>query len=261
MSNATRPRSPFEPANQSSDHFLDLDASIVATDQLRATRDKIAVTIRHKAMCCIFGPAGLGKTFSVNASLRELAPEATIRLVCRSRPYPTDVREALYRLLHLPGDPPGKPGKIDDILKPELSRSFRVLLCDEAQWMNTSCFEYFRHLWDEPETQIAIVFVGGEQAARVLKSEPALASRIYKWGKFRPLSRAEVLKAIPDMHPLWTLASEEMLAYIDQEAAHGNFRMWASITHQVLDKMTERGIETPTEELADWIISEIKASL
>ncbi|GAA2640899.1 hypothetical protein GCM10009863_67630 [Streptomyces axinellae] len=52
---------------------------------------------------------------------------------------------------------------------------------DEAQWLNGEAFEYFRHLRDEPATQLAIIFVGGKGCHTVLRREPMLSSRIFTW--------------------------------------------------------------------------------
>jgi len=58
------------------DHYLGLaGANIVATEALLTTRDNLADVVAAKAMMCVHGDVGLGKTLSVNASLRTLAPE------------------------------------------------------------------------------------------------------------------------------------------------------------------------------------------
>ncbi|MFD6857895.1 hypothetical protein ACFWB0_02820 [Rhodococcus sp. NPDC060086] len=56
------------------------------TDALMLTRDNIADVIDAKAMMCVHGDAGVGKTFSVNASLRELAADTVCRVQFRARP-------------------------------------------------------------------------------------------------------------------------------------------------------------------------------
>jgi hypothetical protein len=42
----------------------------VATEALLTTRDNLADVVEARAMMCVHGDAGLGKTLSVNASLR-----------------------------------------------------------------------------------------------------------------------------------------------------------------------------------------------
>ncbi|UJW32703.1 ATP-binding protein [Saccharothrix sp. AJ9571] len=86
----------------------------------------------------------------------------------RARPTPRDIRHVLYDALQIGGPPPGKPIEFDAVLKKALSQRFRVLVCDEAQWLSRECFEYWRHLWDDRATDIAIVFVGGGGCYQVL---------------------------------------------------------------------------------------------
>jgi AAA domain len=69
--------------------------------------------------------------------------------------------------------PPTRPIEFAALLKDALSERFRVLVCDEAQWLSRECFELWRHLWDDRRTDIAIVFVGGGDCYRVLRREPA----------------------------------------------------------------------------------------
>jgi hypothetical protein len=168
------------------DHFLGLPgAQIVATKTLLAVRDNLAEVLAAKAMMCVHGDAGLGKTFSGNASLRELAPETVCRVQFRARPTPRDIRHVLFAALEIGGPPPAKPIEFDAALKSVLSQRFRVLVCDEAQWLSRECFEYWRHLWDDRATDIAIVFVGGGDCYQVLRREPMLSSRVYVWQEFR----------------------------------------------------------------------------
>ena len=123
---------------ESADHFHHLDAHLVATDALMTTLDNIQATIEAKAMMCAYGSAGYGKTMSVNSALRKLAPDITYRLELRSGPTPRDIRHGLFRALGLPGEPPTRPIEFDTLLKETLSQTFRVLVCDEAQWMGRS---------------------------------------------------------------------------------------------------------------------------
>ncbi|MFF8995944.1 ATP-binding protein [Streptomyces sp. NPDC014983] len=60
-------------------------------------------------MMCVYGPAGSGKTMSVNSALRHLAPDITHRLELRAGPTPRDIRHGLFQALGLPGPrcPPG----------------------------------------------------------------------------------------------------------------------------------------------------------
>jgi hypothetical protein len=240
------------------DHYLGLSgARIVATDALVSTHDNLAEVIKAKAMMCVHGDAGLGKTLSVNASLRELAPEATYRVQFRARPTPRDIRHVLFDALGIGGSRPIKPIEFDTILKSVLAESFRVLVCDEAQWLSRECFEFWRHLWDDRHTDMAIIFVGGGDCYQVLCREPMLSSRVLIWQEFRRLSSEQVAAVIPAFHPIWAEASREDIAFADEHAGHGNFRAWAKITHHVATALARLGREKVDREVIRWAFGKL----
>ncbi len=64
--------------DEQDDHYLGLaGANVVATEALLMLQDNLADVVAARAMMCVHGDAGLGKTLSVNASLRALAPADT----------------------------------------------------------------------------------------------------------------------------------------------------------------------------------------
>ncbi|MFJ5549782.1 hypothetical protein [Streptomyces sp. NPDC093225] len=68
------------------DHFMRLPgAQVVSTRALLAARENIRAPIAAQAMICIYGQAGHGKSFAVNASLYELAPKLTRRTLQTGR--------------------------------------------------------------------------------------------------------------------------------------------------------------------------------
>jgi hypothetical protein len=240
------------------DHFLGLTgAQLVGTEALLTTKDNIETVIEAKAMMCAYGPAGYGKTMAVNAALRELAPQASYRLELRAGPTPRDIRHGLFDALHLPGEPPRRPSEFDALLKDALAEQFRVLVCDEAQWMSRTGFEFWRHLWDDKHTDIAVIFAGGDNCYRVLRREPMLASRIFIWQQFNRLTKTQIRTVIPAFHPVWATCPPELIDRVDAEAAHGSFRNWASITAHLTTGMAKTGAEHVTEDLVGWVYSKI----
>lgn len=243
--------------NGDPDFYLNLaDARVVATEALLEAGENITDTIDARAMSCIYGNAGLGKTFSVLAALKEVAPDLVLLLQFRSRPTPRDIRMELFDALHLEGKPPAHPSEFDRLLKQSLTRRPYVLVCDEAQQFSRECFEFVRHLWDtgRGKTRPAVLFVGGEECYKTLYNEPALASRIYIWQEFTPMEPDEVVKNIPLFHPVWATAPPELINYIDLEAGGGTFRMWSKITHHVLEGMKRRGLTEVDETVARWAL-------
>ncbi|MEU4730429.1 ATP-binding protein [Streptomyces sp. NPDC023588] len=239
--------------------YVDLpDASVVATRALLTARENITDTVAARAMMCIHGGAGFGQTLAVNTCLHTLDPgEDVRRITFRARPTARAVRYEMFTALGLAGAPPRHPSEFDRLLKTALAERPRTLLVDEAQWLNGEAFEYFRYLWDDPTTQLAIVFVGGEGAHSVLRREPMLSSRIFIWQHFTRLTPDEVLETIPLFHPLWADADPEDIAFADRHAAHGNFRNWARLTVHVRLALPRTGRPRVDREVLRWAFSRL----
>jgi hypothetical protein len=103
--------------------YVDLpDASVVTTRALLAARENIADTVAARAMMCIHGGAGFGKTLAVNTCLRELEPGEDVRKITfRARPTARAVRYELFTALDLAGEPPRHPSEFDRLLKTALA--------------------------------------------------------------------------------------------------------------------------------------------
>ncbi|MFB4294685.1 AAA family ATPase [Nonomuraea sp. ATR24] len=245
-----RPRSSPLPEMRQ-DHYLALpQANVVATLALQQTKTNIRRAVAKKAMICVYGDSGTGKSFCVNESLRRLARDRTFRIEFRGRPTPLYIRETLFGALGITGKPPQRPAPFDRLLKEVLAEESRVFICDEAQWLGQECFEYWRHLWDDKTTDMTVIFVGGDGCYEVLSNERMLASRIYIWQEFRTMELKQVLEAIPDFHPIWGEVTDEVISFADDTAAHGNFRDWAKITNHVLDRFEDDpGEKVISEEL------------
>ncbi|MFI6125410.1 AAA family ATPase [Streptomyces sp. NPDC051064] len=241
--------------------YVDLpDACVVTTRALLTARENIADTVAARAMMCIHGGAGYGKTLAVNTCLRELEEvegEEVRRVTFRARPTARAVRYELFTALDLAGEPPRHPSEFDRLLKTALAERPRTFLVDEAQWLNGEAFEYFRYLWDEPATQLAIVFVGGAGAHTVLRREPMLSSRVFIWQQFSRLTPAEVLEVIPLFHPVWEGADPADLVFADERAAHGNFRAWAQLTAHLRTALARSGRPRVDRELLRWAFSRL----
>src|SRR6266568_2787154 len=247
--------------DEQDDHYLGLaGANVVATEALLVLRDNLADVVAAKAMMCVHGDAGLGKTLSASASLRALAPADVCRVQFRARPTPRDIRHVLFDALAISGTPPTRPIEFDALLKDALAERFRVLVCDEAQWLSRECFELWRHLWDDQRTDIAIVFVGGGDCYRVLGREPMLSSRVYVWQEFRRLDREQVLAVIPAYHPVWAGADPADIAYADVHAGHGNFRAWSKITAHVVTALARLDRGRADREILQWVFSRLGGS-
>ncbi|MDX3077865.1 ATP-binding protein [Streptomyces sp. MI02-7b] len=242
------------------DHYLGLKgAHLVPTTATRTTQGNLRTVVDASAIMCVHGRVGLGKTVAVNTSLRDLAPTTTLRLQFSSSSL-SKLRTSLFRLLKLPGDQPGKTVKCDEMIREALSQEFHILVCDEAQWLDTKGLEFFRELHDDPDTDLAIVFVGAENCHEKIRNRPALASRILTWQQFSPLTPDEVVDIMPRYHPLWVSVPHDDVLWINDLACHGNFRNWAKVTYHLQDAMSQSPDLTFSRELVGWVFSKLDST-
>ncbi|MGW7081703.1 ATP-binding protein [Streptomyces sp. NPDC054866] len=132
--------------------------------------------------------------------------EASEEICCiafHSRATTCAVRPELHAALQLPGQPPRYATEFDHLLKAALATHPRTLVLDEAQWLCRDQLEYVRYLWDDPYTQLAVIFVGGEGCHATLGGEPMLFSRIFIWQGFSRLPLDGVLDVVPLCHVGW----------------------------------------------------------
>ncbi|MFJ9079465.1 hypothetical protein ACIRO3_30140 [Streptomyces sp. NPDC102278] len=115
-------------------------------------------------------------------------------------------------------------------------------------------------MWDDIGSDLTIVFTGGDGCFEMLQSEPMLESRVYAWQEIDPMPLEEVLTVIPAFHPVWADADADpdLISMCDHEAAHGNFRAWAKITHHLTVGMKESGRAGVDEDLLRWAYSKLR---
>jgi DNA transposition AAA+ family ATPase len=214
-----------------SEHFLQLPgARVVATEQLLDTRDLVADLIEIRGMGAVYGPAGTGKTFAVAQALANHPEHGVVRTTFRSRPTTRFVRHELYAALGLGPFAPRSPVETDRLLKVALAERHRLIVVDEAQWLNRECFEFLRHLHDDSSTTFGLLFVGGAGCYEVLHREPMLDSRLYAHVRFQALTPRQVVQVIPVYHSIYASVEPALITLIDEHCAHGNFRTWAKFT-------------------------------
>ncbi|WP_327732682.1 ATP-binding protein [Streptomyces nojiriensis] len=139
--------------------YVDLPgASVVVPRALLAARENLGDTVAARAMMCLHGGAGFGKTLAVNTCLHEFEPgEDVRRITFHARPTTRAVGHELFTALELPGCPPRYAGEFDHLLKNSLSTRPRTLVLHEAQWLSSGLLEYVRYLCDDPHAQLAVL--------------------------------------------------------------------------------------------------------
>jgi DNA transposition AAA+ family ATPase len=210
-------------------HHLNLTgASTIKTPHHALTARLVPNIIEHAAIGAIYGEAGNGKTFSVESAL-ERVTTPSVEIASLRRPtmkyLALSVLEGITKVSHQ-----GELMRLTEDLRAVLAEKRRLIVIDEAQNLSTECFEYMRHLHDDPRTDFALLFVGGNRCWEVIARHPMLRSRIWHKVEFKPLSLAEVRKIMPRYHAIYREADPELLLEIDEEFAHGNFRHWAAFT-------------------------------
>ncbi|AQT70400.1 ATP-binding protein [Streptomyces sp. fd1-xmd] len=251
-----------EPAAPARDyHYLGLaGARTMLTRASEETYANLVTTLNadhgNGAIMCVHGGVGLGKTFAVGLHLDELAPQNTIRVKLSSSRIQA-LRETLHKKLDLPGDPPANGARSEAVIKKALAGTPRVLVVDEAQWLETRAFEFIRELWDDEDTRLAVVLVGAESCYQKIKNRPALDSRILIWQRYKPLTPTEVVRVIPHYHPMWADVPLDDISWIDDLACHGNFRQWAKATYLLHEAMTNPPHPTYSRDLVRAVISRI----
>lgn len=221
-------------------HFLALDgAATLATEHLLLTRRAVRDAIERCAMAVIHGEAGLGKTFAVE-DLVAGTKEPVLWTSFPSRPTPRLVAADLLERLS------GRSGRRDRFaivaeLVDRLTQGPRLLVVDESQLLTGDCIELLRYLHDDRRTHFALVLVGGHGTWQVLSREPMLASRVFRRVCFAPLSRPQVLEAIPAYHSVYADCDPDLIGDIDDVFAHGNLRNWAAFTLSARQLAQEHG--------------------
>jgi len=232
-------------------HYLKLaGAKVVATERLLDVCELVTDIVELEAMGAIHGPAGTGKTFAVDQALESQPEQDCVVTTFRSRPTTRFIRHELYSALGLGVSPPISPVETDRYLKDALAERFRLVVIDEAQWLNRECCEYLRHLHDDRRTRFALLFVGGAGCYEVLRREPMLSSRIYAHVRFAPLTAAQVAHVIPIYHDIYTGVPVGIIELVDRHFAHGNFRDWAKFTQHAARLIKAMGRERLDEEAA-----------
>lgn len=116
------------------------DASVVTTRALLTARENITDTVAARAMMCIHGGAGFGKTLAVNTCLHALEPGEDVRKITfRARPTARAVRYELFTALDLAGEPPRHPSEFDRLLKTALAERPRTFLVDAGTSRTGQC--------------------------------------------------------------------------------------------------------------------------
>jgi hypothetical protein len=239
-------------------HFLQVPGMrTILTPGLLAVTGALAGACARQRFLCVYGDAGVGKTFAVHAAVTAGYPGAHLVLALGARPGPAELRARLHHTLGLSGEAPSDPGAADTLIRRALAASARIVVVDEADRMPDSGFEYLRFLHDGAPGGLCVVLIAGQHGERALRRQQMLATRTAGWLEIQMLTRDQIPRAVPAMHPLWTHLAPSHLQALDARFAGGSMRRWALLTHHTLRALAAAGTATPGPAMLQALIDRI----
>lgn len=215
------------------------DASVVATTAFRKTQVLCGQTAALREIGLVSGEPGLGKSFAV-AEFARRSDLDTVWLQLPPRPTPKEITVRLLDQLVGAGD--GRDVLYD--LTEELVgalKSPRLVVLDEAQNLNAVGLNQVRYLHDRPETDFALLLVGGAGCEDTIRRDPQLDSRVARRVRFAALAGDELTATLRAFHPLLAASDGALLAELDDRYARGVFRRWARIVQIAAPLAREAG--------------------
>lgn len=236
-------------------HFpgLPRDTPTVPTATFRKVQLVASQTAKDGGIAAFTGPAGLGKTFSVDQAVRSLGMPW---LWAQMGPAPAP-KEVTVRLLKaLTGKfPGGALYELTDELVDALTDAPHVVVIDDAQGLNKRGLEQVRFLHDRGAGAFPLFLVGGEQCAETLKSDPQLRDRVGAWVTFEPLEGTELHRALCEYHPFFARSDRALLEQVNAMYAKGRFRRWAVFLLTALRLAEKAGTDHLTPKVARAALS------
>ncbi|MFF3396197.1 AAA family ATPase [Streptomyces sp. NPDC002669] len=245
---AAEPFAVMEDAAPSGLHFLDTPGvRTLLTPGMLAVGDALADAYSQGRFVCVLGDAGVGKTFAVHTAARRLGELLLLPLHFRAQPAPADLRAALHRALGLRGEAPADPGAADAWIRRALALKPRIVVVEDAHRLSASCFEYLRFLHDDLPQGLCVVLIAQARGERSLRAQRMLATRSAGWPYIWPLTRDQVQKAVPALHPVWQSVASDDLKALDARLADGCLRRWVVLTLHTQRVLAATGASKP-----DW---------
>lgn len=217
---ATTPAAP--PSSAGGDVFRTVDTTAYRTAQITC-----AAAVRHGSIAVLYGPAGCGKTYALEAFLASV-DRPVVAISAAPRPSPKQIFEEL--LIEL-------TGTVDAMTTSKLRRHCIEILAevrplvaiDEAQNLTTLWLRQLRSLHDEGQRSWPLLLVGGRDCLRRLDESPALKSRAALRVEFAPLSGEVLFTTLAALHPVLARTPQRLLAQIDERYGRGNLRNWSEL--------------------------------
>ncbi|MBN6040074.1 ATP-binding protein [Amycolatopsis sp. 195334CR] len=226
-------------------HFLDLDgATTLVTPVVHSVEEVIHDVIAHQALGVVYGAAGTGKTFAVMLALQRYLhnhngrrpPPTIVTLSFAHTPTLSSVARDIATALEPWASIPKTATRFQ--LQTRILRALAftpyLLVVDEAQRLSSHAMEVLRYLYDDKDTVLSLLLVGGDGCWKVVSREPMLMSRLHSRRNFLPLPPEDVPTLMREFHWLYRDADPGLLTEVDTSFAHGYWRKWVSFTSAAL---------------------------
>lgn len=209
------------------------DADYVLTPLVQQTQEAIGSLQKHRGVVVIDGPAGRGKTFTVDAAAHAIA----------HKPYWLDLTGnsslvGMYAgLLHeITGEFPRttRAWEMGHEVNELLSTQDCMLVIDEAQWAPHTLLRTVRSIYDQRDADFGLVLVGQGVADRLRKKEPGLASRTGRVVRAGSIPAKRIHPTMAAYHPLFANTDSTVIVTLNHHA-RGDWREWALILQTAKD--------------------------
>lgn len=115
---------------------------------------------------------------------------------------------------------------LTDDLQKHLHGTEHVVVVDEAHNLSVKRLQQLRYLHQQGEFTWTLILVG-VTIAEALFTASELRTRTEGLVLFSPLTGAELLVTLKQMHPLFASSSNDALRYVDSQYPQGCLREWA----------------------------------
>jgi DNA transposition AAA+ family ATPase len=252
---AAASKSDSESTTPPGDQWFQLQgASTVKTASYLEARIAAKYAAESQTMCLIYGDAGLGKTLAANDAVDTYRDQGlpVTRVEYGGRTSIKGVATGLYKAI-TKMEPSGERRHVEAELFDVLTDTDRLIVVDETQRLGHEALEYLRYLHDNARSRFGMLWIGGHGCWAVINRFPMLESRILVRVEFNPLTITETLKVIPNYHPIYEHADEELLRTIHARSTKGVFRSWAAFTRLAADVCDARDTETIDDQVAEIV--------
>lgn len=211
----------------------------VVTASILAVHEAVREVVDTRALGCVTGPVGVGKSTAV----ADAAGPDAVSLSFRARPTMTAFRTALWERLWPRTPMPRSRTDFEGGVTRALNRARRTLVLDSADVLPREALEYVAALVADTRLDVAVIAVGPPSwAAALHRTAPKLHSYAFRHARLDVLDDAEAVTVAPLLHPVWTDATAHHIRDVNRQAG-GTLRGWH---HTTARRLAGGGADTAT---------------